>query len=463
MKKQLSLLLCTAMLSTSLCAFANGDTDDWIIVTDGEPVAVQTTDVPEASEAPMETEEAVESTEEPKEEATELPGTTAEPQATVDPYMLSNQVTLEVGIDKVSNLRESSAKFELYTAEGQLIATKELEVTATTDKLMYTFDVPEYEIGTKFKFRLAGGLTNVRYYADTYNVGEDMTFSTYIYEDSDGNEQKSLGIIIGAKPLLSKSVSFKYDGVPVDLYPGAKLINGVTMVPARKLAEYIGFDVRYNPDYNVEVISLGSNQMLFNIDTTYTTIFGNDLNALAPTQTIDGTVYIALRTFAEAIGSTLDVVDYNSTLYINMTPSPFVSKYFQSIPVNRWGITSRTDNMVWVSLSEYKVRVYSGKQYQWKLLRECPCAIGAPSTPTVTGSFEYKYTDRWNYNGYYVGPCLVFYGGYALHSVLLRYDGSEYDGRTGVMISHGCIRLKKKDIDWIYNEISIGTRIYVTP
>ena len=99
----------------------------------------------------------------------------------------------------------------------------------------------------------------------------------------------------------------------------------------------------------------------------------------------------------------------------------------------------------------------------WKLIHENPCAIGAPGTPTVTGSFEYQYRTQWNYNGYYVGPCLVFYRGYALHSVLLRYNNTEYDGRTGVKISHGCVRMKKADIDLIASKIPVGTRIYITP
>ena len=263
-------------------------------------------------------------------------------------------------------------------------------------------------------------------------------------------------------PSAPKTISLKYDGVKLALSPAPYMDGDAAMIPVRQIAEYIGFDVSYDEKYNTEVLALGTNYIFFNIDNIYTTAFGKSLNAVRPTVTIDGTVFVSLRTFADILGCELDVEDNGDTLKINMHSSPFVNDYFLSQPVNQWGISSRTDYMVWVSLSQYTVRLYHGKQYGWKLIHECPCAIGAPGTPTVTGSFEYKYRTQWNYNGYYVGPCLVFYRGYALHSVLLRYNNTEYDGRTGVQISHGCIRMKKWDIDLIAGKIPVGTRIYIT-
>ena len=111
---------------------------------------------------------------------------------------------------------------------------------------------------------------------------------------------------------------------------------------------------------------------------------------------------------------------------------------------------------------EYKVRVYQGSQYNWELQKEFPCALGAWNTPTITGQFEYIERTEWDYPSYYVGPVLRFYNGYALHSTLLYYNGTEYDGRVGVNISHGCVRLHPSDINWIANTIPFYTRIYIT-
>ena len=178
---------------------------------------------------------------------------------------------------------------------------------------------------------------------------------------------------------------------------------------------------------------------------------------------INDTAYVSLISFAEMIGCPYETTDFGPEILIHLGHSAKYDEHYMKEPVNQWGIASRTNYMVWVSLSEYTVRLYQGERYKWELLGAYPCAIGAPWSPTVTGSFEYNYKTRWDYGTYYVGPCLVFYRGYALHSVLLYQNGTEYDGRTGVQISHGCIRLKKDAIDYIANTIPVGTRIYITP
>lgn len=373
-----------------------------------------------------------------------------------------NQVTITADIASNILATETDATFELFTVDGQSLATATEHIARDTKSVTFTFDVPQYEIGTHFMACPTEGIDSFKYYEETYPKNAMIRLPTYKYIDAKGNEAISTGISITINPALDKPVNVYYNAMGTST-DGARIINGTTMVPARALAEFIGFNVRYDSDYNVEVISLAGKDMYFNVDTAYTTIFGTDLFAPQPTIMIDGTVYIALRTFADAIGSELEVKDYGTHMDINMSESKFVSDYFSKLSVNQWGISSRTKYMVWVSLSEYKVRLYEGSQYKWRPILEAPCAIGAPGTPTVTGSFEYNYKDRWDYGTYYVGPCLVFYRGYALHSVLLYQNGSEYDGRVGVKISHGCIRLKKKDIDFIAKTIPVGTRIYITP
>ena len=55
-----------------------------------------------------------------------------------------------------------------------------------------------------------------------------------------------------------------------------------------------------------------------------------------------------------------------------------------------------------------------------------------------------------------------FYRGYALHSTLLRYDGSDADARLGKKISHGCVRLAPESINWMVDNVPLYTKIYVT-
>ncbi len=433
MRKLISLLLCTTVILSTASVFAEPD-----IVTATPP----------ATEAP--TESAVYETPSPV------------PETTIDPELVQNKVTVTATIGYMPFVKESDAVLELFTTDGKSLGTQSMHITSDTKELVFTFNVPVYEIGTDFKLKAISGLDSILYYEDKYHIGKELILPTYTYTAEDGSRVNSTDIAVTITPLYDKSINLYYNGTTVPLN-GARVIDGTAMVPIKALAEFIGFNVRYDKDYNVEVVSLNGKDMYFNVGTTYTTIFGTDLFAPYPTTMIDDTVYVALRTFSDAIASELEVKDYLTHLDINISESSFVAEYFHSLPVNKWGISSRTNYMVWVSLSEYKVRLYEGRQYQWKPILEAPCAIGAPGTPTVTGSFEYNYKTRWDYGTYYVGPCLVFYRGYALHSVLLYQNGTEYDGRVGVKISHGCIRLKKKDIDFIANTIPVGTRIYITP
>lgn len=375
----------------------------------------------------------------------------------------SNQVIVNVNVNQQPYTIDSFARLELYSKSGEFLDYDELWVGGITQELVYIFDVPEYSLGESFILKVAGGITSVKYYDSVYYPGQQFEFPTYSYIDDTGTIINNNSIAVDAVPCHNRPINFYYDGVYVDIQPGARIIDGTAMVPIDSLAKYIGLSTYYDSDYNSQVVAMGNKEMYFNLGSTYTTLFDKSIDAPVAAQFIDGAVFVALRPFADALGSELEV--YNNLTYfdINMHASKMVNDYFNELLVNQNGISSRTNHLVWVSLNEFKVRVYEGKQYQWKPIRECVVGIGAPGTPTITGEFEYQYKDRWNYASYYVGPCLVFYGGYALHSVLLNYDGTEYDGTVGAKVSHGCIRMKKADIDWLASTIGIGTKIYITP
>lgn len=457
-RKTVTAALAAAMLSGSLPVFAA----DAATASPEPAETAAVTSAPEetaaASSAP--TEAAVSET--PSEQPTAAPAAT--PAAVLTPTPsgpTATTVTVHVTMQQKPYTTDSFAALELYSSSGTLLDSDALWVGGITTDLTYVFDVPEYTIGESFTLKLTGGLTNLKYYDNTYHAGDSFIISSYA-DMSSGTAMPSVCELDGT-PLYQKSVALSYDGVPVSL-TGARVMDGTAMVPIAELAQYIGLDTYYNSEYNTQVVSLGGNAMYFNLDTVYTTVFGTDLNAPHATVWSNGAVYVPLRTFSDGLGSTLEVTDGGDTLYIAMSSSPVVNDYFNNMLVNRSGISSRTDYLVWISLNEFKVRVYLGKQYQWKPIREMTCATGAPGSPTITGSFEYQYSmPRWDYGTYYVGPCLVFYGNYAMHSVFLYQDGSEYDGRVGMQLSHGCVRLKKVDIDWLYSMIPVGTRIYITP
>ncbi|MGN1097386.1 MAG: L,D-transpeptidase, partial [Clostridia bacterium] len=131
--------------------------------------------------------------------------------------------------------------------------------------------------------------------------------------------------------------------------------------------------------------------------------------------------------------------------------------------INSRGISSDTEYLVWVSKSEYTVRVYRGSEGNWKKINSFLCAIGAPSSPTCEGVYKYyQRQSRWEYPNYYCGPIMRFNGGFAIHSTLLRYNGTDYDGRVGARISHGCVRVRPENINWLAETVPLYSTIYIT-
>lgn len=355
-------------------------------------------------------------------------------------------------------------KLELYSMEDKLLGTYTQWVDGETEKLSAHFDVPEYVMGTAFKLKVTGGVNYIRYY-DTYAGvnGNILTVETYGYSDEQDNYIKGTVISLDCDPKHEKGL---YIYMPDGLYEldlRARIIDGVAMVPVRQTAQKLGLTVKYDKTYNSVVCSAGEDEILFNVGDTYTTACGYDFYAPHEPCYVDGSVFVPVRTLADSVQSSIEAIDFGDHIDIILGESELVRKYRNSTPVNKYGIDSDTRYLVWISKHEFKTRVYTGSQYNWELEKEFPCAIGAWGSETITGTFKYQYRmSSWDYDSYYVGPCLVFYGNYAMHSTLLSYGGGEYDGTVGAKISHGCVRLHPQDINWIDSYVPRGTTVYIT-
>ena len=97
-----------------------------------------------------------------------------------------------------------------------------------------------------------------------------------------------------------------------------------------------------------------------------------------------------------------------------------------------------------------------------------PCRHGRSlhaDAPTGLTTVSYKSAERLGRpDTYTVRPVVGFYPGtgYAFHSRLC-YPGTdtEYDFSAGYPVSHGCVRMYKNDIKWIYNNIPVGTTVAI--
>ena len=124
--------------------------------------------------------------------------------------------------------------------------------------------------------------------------------------------------------------------------------------------------------------------------------------------------------------------------------------------------SSPTGYLALVNRSTHKVAIYQGRQGSWTNVKYWDCADGKASTPTVTGVFHVAS------RGYYfdsgASRCYwwtQFYGNYLFHSVLYNHSGQLTDGRVGIALSHGCVRLKIENAKWIYDNIPRGTTVVV--
>lgn len=131
--------------------------------------------------------------------------------------------------------------------------------------------------------------------------------------------------------------------------------------------------------------------------------------------------------------------------------------------VNSNNIASATNYLIWVNLSSFKVNIYKGSKNNWNLVHSYVCTIGKPSTPTPKGNYTVGVKGLYFgvNKGYKCWYYTQFKGNYLFHSIIYNLDGSVRDGRLGMKLSDGCIRLVKENAKWIYDNIPRGTKVVI--
>ncbi len=136
----------------------------------------------------------------------------------------------------------------------------------------------------------------------------------------------------------------------------------------------------------------------------------------------------------------------------------------QSMYTKAQSMSSSTKWLILVDTSACRVGIFNGSKGSWTATKYWECSPGKPSTPTKKGSFTVKSKGKsFGKNGYTCWYYTQFYGDYLFHSVLYK-TGSKtqlYDGRLGQQLSHGCVRLALENAKWIYDNIPIGTKVYI--
>ena len=140
--------------------------------------------------------------------------------------------------------------------------------------------------------------------------------------------------------------------------------------------------------------------------------------------------------------------------------------YEKEVFVNAKGYSSNSNYLIWINRAYQHVNVFTGSKGNWKLHKSFLVGTGASATATPTGltTVSYKSAGGWTTSTYTVKPVVGFYPGtgYAFHS-RLYYPGTTTisDASIGYPISHGCIRMYDQDVQWIYNNIPVGTTVAI--
>ena len=130
--------------------------------------------------------------------------------------------------------------------------------------------------------------------------------------------------------------------------------------------------------------------------------------------------------------------------------------------VNSEECTSYTNNYILVNLEEQQVYIFYGTNHNWKLINTFSCASGKSSTPTVRGHFNLGVKGLYFRSG--SAYCKYFSqitGNYLFHSILYDSNGNVLDSTLGEKASHGCIRLALDNAKYIYDNIPIGSGIWI--
>ncbi len=133
-----------------------------------------------------------------------------------------------------------------------------------------------------------------------------------------------------------------------------------------------------------------------------------------------------------------------------------------------YDFSSQTEYLILVDLTTHHVGIYKGKRHEWKLEKYWLCSDGAPESPTPTGTYAVtghgRYFNTGENDSERCWYTTQFWGNYLFHSVVYYRDPEPErisDGRLGEAVSHGCVRLPLDQAKWMYDNIPIGTKVFI--
>lgn len=168
---------------------------------------------------------------------------------------------------------------------------------------------------------------------------------------------------------------------------------------------------------------------------------------------------------------TLDKLNLNPTkvtTYVPPVPQKASSTTSDSSiedAINKKGLSSATNYLIWISTKKLYTYVFTGSEGHWNLVRSMKSTIGKASTPTIKGTFTVQgkgsYFTVPDHEEWICKYYTQFYGDYLIHSVVYDKNNNLIDGRLGMRLSKGCVRVSLENAKYVYNNVPRSSTVFV--
>lgn len=151
-------------------------------------------------------------------------------------------------------------------------------------------------------------------------------------------------------------------------------------------------------------------------------------------------------------------------------------RYGDPMDTKAQGYSSSTNYLILCDKTKFKVRVYKGSKGSWTRIKDWDCTHGGSDTPNGVFTIDDHVTKRdatWGWADFDFSSaafsCHISAGNY-FHSILFDKGtrGNPYnqsyrilDDQLRTTYSHGCIRLKLENAEWVWDNIPFGTKVVV--
>ena len=374
-------------------------------------------------------------------------------------------VEFDVHIGNIENFKAGNAEIILFNDSYEQLGALNVGIDAVDVTKTITFIVDEYTAGEEFYFSFLNNVDCIEYKSEFYGINSKIPAKTYCdYLDENSQLIKGNKFDITIYPLEQQKIRFLHNSRAYTNDHPIKMVDGncmISLVDVMNIFDLWEGKTQFSAETGKLEIFGEDKTLEMTLGTTVASN-GEEVGLLVPPMRINTLMYVPLRFTCEELGAKVSASYDNDMLVVNVVTMDDEFEVLSNF-VNSQNISSRTEYLIWVDKSDYRVTLFEGSKNNWRGVGSYPCSIGAPSTPTITGQFEYFSKEtRWSYPTYYVGPIMRFYRGYALHSTLLRYNGADADARLGQKISHGCVRMVPEDIQYLWDTVPLYTKVYVT-